>query len=225
MNNNLLPRKQYVLDVCVTFDNKDDIAAKDAVDAVQIIFSRSFAFFDWIIQFKGKIGKNQFKFFCHRLMFGWENTIDDLNVIKSRMSRELSLDFRFASDKLKINHKLEILGLVNIEEQGKQDVCQPHTVPEIQFLNLCTVYCEGGTSLVSLAHKTVLFSNDDEEVIMPGFSHVCLTEEDKEKVAKEWFDAHPSECDDECNDPDFPGWKAVFFYLDAHPEVIIPPKL
>jgi len=111
-------------------------------------------------------------------------------------------------------------------EIGNFDEYEPELadVPELVALRLATVYCDGSTSLVSLAHRYVLMADNDDAGgeyanLLDMVPHVRLTGEMEKAASDEYFNDPPAGDDDNDYEDGFPGWPAVCAYLDNHPEV------
>ncbi len=86
-------------------------------------------------------------------------------------------------------------------------------VPAVQALRLATVYCDGSTSLVSLAHRVVVADFDGEQP-QPGIPHLDFHHR-REQAGKEyWRDEWAGD------DEGFPGWLAVYDYIERHPRTL-----
>jgi hypothetical protein len=96
----------------------------------------------------------------------------------------------------------------------RHDTRPAHSIPEIQALKLCTVYCDGSTTLVSLALNTLLYDNGEGESPLNNTPHVYLITDDENKASDEWYGTEDGKADDN----GFPGWPAIFHYLNNHPE-------
>lgn len=85
---------------------------------------------------------------------------------------------------------------------------------EIQALRLVTVYCDGGTSLVSLTHRVVVADFDGGEP-QAGVPHLDLHHRLEQQVGREyWGDGWAGD------DEGFPGWPAVFDFIGRHPDAL-----
>ena len=85
-------------------------------------------------------------------------------------------------------------------------------VPEIKALNLVTIYCDEGTTLVSLAHNVLIAAWDGEEKQM-GIPHLYLTDELEQAIGSDYF------ADWDANEEGFPGWPAVLAYVKTRPSL------
>lgn len=86
-------------------------------------------------------------------------------------------------------------------------------IPEIVNLRLVTVYSDETTSLVSLNHRVEIANFDGEEP-QDGIPHLYITDEIEAAAAR--LNAGP----DFVYNDDFPGWDAVYDYIDRHPEIL-----
>jgi hypothetical protein len=86
-------------------------------------------------------------------------------------------------------------------------------VPEpIVALRLATIDADGSTTLVSLAHQFVLA--DAKKLSVPrNTPHLDMTGELERQII---------EAAGEQYDGSWPGWDAVFAYIERHPEVLSP---
>ncbi|MBY0460681.1 MAG: hypothetical protein K2V38_25465 [Gemmataceae bacterium] len=87
-------------------------------------------------------------------------------------------------------------------------------VPEVQALRLVTVYCDGSTSMVSIAHRVVVADFDGEHPQV-GIPHLDFDHRHEQQAGQEyWRDEWAGE------DEGFPGWAAVFDYIERHPNAL-----
>ena len=87
-------------------------------------------------------------------------------------------------------------------------------VPQIKALRLVTIYGDESTSLVSLAHRVIIADFDGEEP-QQGIPHLHLTQEiEQEAGIQYWGEDFKGE------EEGFPGWPAIFEYLDARPSLL-----
>lgn len=87
----------------------------------------------------------------------------------------------------------------------------PLAVPEpIAAVRLATIDADGSTTLVSLAHQFVLA--DAKKLSVPGNTPQLNMTEDLERQI--------TEAAGEQYDGSWPGWDAVFAFIERHPEVL-----
>jgi hypothetical protein len=89
----------------------------------------------------------------------------------------------------------------------------PLAVPvPIAALRLATIDADGSTTLVSLAHQFVLA--DAKRLTVPGNTpHLDMTKDLERQI---------TEAAGEQYDGSWPGWDAVFAYIELHPEILNP---
>lgn len=87
-------------------------------------------------------------------------------------------------------------------------------VPEVQALRLVTVYCDGSTSLVSLAHRVVVADFDGEHP-QAGIPHLDFHHLREQQAGREYWQGQWAG-----EDEGFPGWLAVFDFIDRHPNTL-----
>jgi hypothetical protein len=87
-------------------------------------------------------------------------------------------------------------------------------IPELQALRLVTIYGDESTTLVSLAHKVIIADFDGRQP-QYGIPHLDLDQ----SLEREMGQAYWAE-DWKGDEEGFPGWPAVFAYIQAHPEVL-----
>jgi hypothetical protein len=89
----------------------------------------------------------------------------------------------------------------------------PFAVPEpITALRLATIDADGSTTLVSVAHRFVLA--DAQKLSVPSDTPHLDMAADLERQITEAIGAR--------YDGSWPGWDAVFTYIDSHPDVLSP---
>jgi len=87
-------------------------------------------------------------------------------------------------------------------------------VPEVQALRLVTVYCDGSTTLVSLAHRVVVADFDGEHP-QAGIPHLDFHHRREQQAGQEyWRDEWAGD------DEGFPGWPAGYDYIERHPRTL-----
>jgi hypothetical protein len=80
----------------------------------------------------------------------------------------------------------------------------------IKALRLITIYGDESTNLVSLAHRCILAS-DGMFTVDTSMPHLEITTELEAQIATE---------DGQQYDDAWPGWDAVFNFIERHPEVL-----
>lgn len=91
-------------------------------------------------------------------------------------------------------------------------------VPAVQALRLVTVYSDGSTSLVSLAHRVVVADFDGEQP-QAGIPHLDFHHQLEQQAGREyWRDRWAGDGEG------FPGWPAVYDFIERHPRSLILPN-
>ncbi len=85
-------------------------------------------------------------------------------------------------------------------------------VPELADLKLATIYSDESTTLVSLTHRIVIADWDGDNP-QKNIPHVHITTAEEQAAGETYFGEYNAETDG------FPGWPAIFDYLEAHPEL------
>lgn len=87
-------------------------------------------------------------------------------------------------------------------------------VPELQDLQLVAVVCDGSTSLVSRKHRIILADAEKLAYDATAIPTVTLDENFEKAITQEVLHGE--------YEGSFPGWDALFTFLDQHPELLTP---
>lgn len=90
--------------------------------------------------------------------------------------------------------------------------------PALVALRLCIVYCDGESSLVSLALNVVLADNVSGPMF--GIPSIELNSQLGDGSTHERRAAREGGLENPGDNLGFPGWAVIFTYLDRHPEFL-----
>lgn len=100
-----------------------------------------------------------------------------------------------------------------------RDKIDPDEPDAVTALRLVTVYCDGSTTLLSRTHRYVVgdFDGHHAQKFIP---HVDMDDQMERACHTPALLAEYDARHKDGGSPGFPGWDAVFDYLEKHPEVL-----